>query len=115
MRGETIHQQISRTVKYISVISCASAAGESLIPCISQSQDSFSVREKLKKHSLRFGTDLTMKSSAKPWINVAMLLDYIQTVFLPNRVESSGLNGFDEEIALLLMDNCPSQIRCLVI
>jgi hypothetical protein len=34
MRGQTIYHEISRTVKHISVISCVSAARESLTPYI---------------------------------------------------------------------------------
>jgi hypothetical protein len=33
-RGQTIHHEISRTVKHISAIACVSAAGESLTPDI---------------------------------------------------------------------------------
>jgi hypothetical protein len=32
IHGQTIHNEISRTVKHISVIACISTAGESLIP-----------------------------------------------------------------------------------
>jgi hypothetical protein len=32
MRGQTIHHEISRTVKHISVITCISVAEESLTP-----------------------------------------------------------------------------------
>jgi hypothetical protein len=53
MRSETIHHGISRDVKHISVINCAFAAGQSLIPAIIPSHDSASVQEQLKKHNVR--------------------------------------------------------------
>jgi hypothetical protein len=74
MLGQTIHHGISRTVKHISVIACISAAGESLIPYMITSQDSASVREQLKKHGVRFGTGLVLKSNAEPDINREMFL-----------------------------------------
>jgi hypothetical protein len=59
MRRQTIHntsRNISKGETYL-LIACVSAAGESLTPYIISSQDSYSVREKLKKHGVRFGTD----------------------------------------------------------
>jgi hypothetical protein len=116
MRGQTTHDA-SRNIsnlKYISVIACASAAGESLIPGIITSQDSLSVREQLKKHGVRFGTDLIMKSNAKPYVSAGIFLDHVQTVFLPNLAELRRLDEFAEEMAVLLMDNCRSHITCIV-
>jgi hypothetical protein len=57
------------------VIACVSAAGESLIPYITPLQDSPPVRAQLKKRGVRFGTDLIMKSNAKPYINAEIFLD----------------------------------------
>jgi hypothetical protein len=57
MRGETIHHEISRTVKHISGITCISVAGESLTPYIIISQVPTSVQERLKKEGVRFSTD----------------------------------------------------------
>jgi hypothetical protein len=101
-------------VKLISVIACVFAAGESLTPDIIASQDSSWVREKLNKHGVRFGTDLIMKSNAKPYINVKIFLDYVRTVRLPHLGELGRLEEFAEEMAGLLMDNCPSHIDCVV-
>jgi hypothetical protein len=96
------------------VNACVSAAGESLTSCILPSQDSPSVREQLKKHGVRFGTDLIMKSNAKPYVSAEIFLDSIQTVFLPNLAELWRLDEFAEEIAVFLMDRCSSHITCVV-
>jgi hypothetical protein len=76
------------------------------------------------------GTDLIMKSNAKSYISPEIFLDYIQTVLLPNLAELRRLdeldeldelnelnemNEFAEEMAVLLMDNCPSHITCVVL
>jgi hypothetical protein len=45
MPGQTIHHEISRTVKHISVIACIPAAGEPLTPYIITSQAPTSVQE----------------------------------------------------------------------
>jgi hypothetical protein len=64
--------------------------------------------------SVRTGTDLVMKSNAKPNINAEMFLDDVQTVFLPNRAELRRLDECAEEMVVLLMDNGPSHITCVV-
>jgi phosphoglycerol transferase MdoB-like AlkP superfamily enzyme len=83
--SDLVHHGISRNVKHISVIDRISANGESLIPYITTSQDSPLVREQLKKH-----------------------------VFLPNLAELRRLDEFAEEMAVLLLDNCPSHVTCVV-
>jgi hypothetical protein len=110
MCGQTIHREISRTVKHVSVIACVSAAGESFTPSIITSQASTSVKERLKKEGVRFRTDFVLRSNPSPSINAEIFLDYILTVFFPNLVELRTLDGFAEETGVLLMDNCPSQI-----
>jgi hypothetical protein len=55
-----------------------------------------------------------MKSSAKPYINAEMFLDYIQTVFLLHLAEPRKLDEFAEGMAVLLMDSCPSHITCVM-
>jgi transposase len=61
MRGQTIHHDISRTVKHISVIAWVSAAGESLTPYIITSQ--------------------APTSNPSPCINAEIFLDDIRTIF----------------------------------
>jgi hypothetical protein len=58
---------------------------------------------------------LITKSNAKPYINAEIFLDYVQTVFLLGLAELWRLDEFAEEIAVLLMDNCPSHITCAVL
>jgi hypothetical protein len=108
VRGQTIHHEISRTVKHISVIACISAAGESLTPYIITSQAPMVVQERLKKDGGRFSTDFVLTSNPKSYINAEIFTDYIRTVFLPNLAELRTLDGFAEETGVLLMDNCPT-------
>jgi hypothetical protein len=110
MRAQTIHHEISRTVKHISVIACVSAAEESLTSYIITSQASRPVREQLKKHGVQFGTYFVLRSNPKPSINAKSFLDDIRTVFLPNLAELRTLDGFAEETGVLLMDNRPSHV-----
>jgi hypothetical protein len=115
MPGQTIHHEISRTVKHISVIACISAAEESLTLYIITSQAPTSVQERLKKEGVRFGTDLVLRSNPGPYINAEIFLDYIRTVFLLNLAELWTLDAFTEETRVLLMDNCPSYVTSLII
>jgi hypothetical protein len=101
MRGQTIHHEISRTVKHISVIACVCAAVESLTSYIITSQDPMLVQERLKKEGVRFGMDFVLRSNPKPYINAEIFLDYIRTVLLPNLAELRTLDGFAEETAVL--------------
>jgi hypothetical protein len=52
MRDQTIHHEISRTLKHISVIACICAAGKSLIPYIITSQAPTLVQKWLKKEGV---------------------------------------------------------------
>jgi hypothetical protein len=110
MRGQTIHHEISRTMKHVSVIACISAAGESLIPYIITSQAPTSVQERLKKEGVRFGTNFVLRSNPSPYINAEIFLDSIWTVFLPILAEFRTLDAFTEETGVLLMNNCPSHV-----
>jgi hypothetical protein len=110
MVGQTRYHEISRTLKHISVIACVSAAGESFTPYMITSQASRPVREQLKEHGVRFGTDLVLRSNPKPYIKAESFLDYIRTVLLPNLAELRTLDGFAGETGVLLMDNCPSHV-----
>jgi hypothetical protein len=106
--GQTIHHEISRTLNYISVIACISAAEKSLTPYIVASQAPMSLRERLKKQGVRFGADFVLRSNPKSYINAEIFLDYIQMVLIPNLVQLRKLAKFAEETGVLLMDHCPS-------
>jgi hypothetical protein len=110
MCGQTIHHEISRTVKHISVIACISSAGESLNPYIIVFQAPASVEERLKRQGIRVGTDFILRSNPKPYINAKIFLDYIRTVFSLNLTELRTLDEFVEETGVLFMDNCPTHV-----
>jgi hypothetical protein len=74
-----------------------------------------SVREQAEKHGVEFGTDLIMKSNARPYISAEIFLDYDQTVLLSNLGELRRLDEFAEEMAVLLADNCPRHITTDII
>jgi hypothetical protein len=115
MVGQTIHHEISRTVKHISVIACVSAARELLTPYIITWQASKPIQEQLKKHGVRFGTDFVSRSNPKPCINAESFRDSIRTVFFGNLAELRTLDGFAEETGVLWMDNCSNHAMSLMI
>jgi hypothetical protein len=106
----SVRRGISRKLKHISAITCISAAGKSFISYIIVLQDSLSVRERLRRHAVRFGTDSVMKSNENAYISAEIFINYMWTVLLPNLVELGALNTFADAIAMLLMDNCSSHI-----
>jgi hypothetical protein len=110
MSEQTIHYRINRNVKHVSAIACVPAAGESLIPYIVTSQDSSRVREQLRTHSMRFGTDLILKQRAKAYVNGEIILEYIRRVFLLSLNELRSLKEFADEDAVVLMENCSSHV-----
>jgi hypothetical protein len=61
LSGQTIHHRASPNMKHMSVISCISAAGESLIPYIVTLQDSESLRRNLMIRGVRLGVDLVLR------------------------------------------------------
>jgi hypothetical protein len=92
-----------------------SAAGESLTPYILTSQDSPKVRERLKKHGVRFGTDFILKHRAKPYVNAEIFAESIRMVSIPNLNERGNLEQFADEDAVLLMANCPSHVGDVIL
>jgi hypothetical protein len=58
--GQTMHRRASRNMKHRSIITCISAAGESLKPYIVTSQGSQSFRRRLMSRSVRLGVDLVL-------------------------------------------------------
>jgi hypothetical protein len=74
------------------------------------SQNSPTVQEHLKKQRVRFGRDMILKCNQKPYINAGIFIDYIRTVFLPNIDALRDLAVFLQEVAVVLMDNCPDHV-----
>jgi hypothetical protein len=87
-----------------------SAAGESLLPHITTSQNSPAVQEQQREHGVHFGRDLILKSNHKPYVNAEIFLEYVRTVLLPYRVCVRGLGVFAAEEAVFLMDNCSAHV-----
>jgi hypothetical protein len=61
MTDQTIHHGVHRNLKYMSVICCVSAAGESLEPFVVSSQVDDKVVEMLKIEGLKMGVDMVLK------------------------------------------------------
>jgi 2-methylisocitrate lyase-like PEP mutase family enzyme len=92
-----------------------SATGESLTPYILTSQDSPKVRERLKKHGVRFGTAFILTRRATPYVNAGIFAEHIRMVFIPNLNELRNLEQFADEDAVLLIDNCPSHVGDVIL
>jgi hypothetical protein len=58
------------------------------------SQNAALVPEQLKKHGVRFGMDLVMKSNGRPSINAETFRDSILIVLLPNLAEFRGRSSY---------------------
>jgi hypothetical protein len=113
--GETIHHDVSRNVKHVSVSACASAAGESLFPYSVTSENSPVVHEHIKKHDVRLGRDFALKSNQKPYFNAGFFLDYFSTMFLPLIDAPRDLTFFAKELAILLTAHCSVHVSDNVI
>jgi hypothetical protein len=90
-------------MKYVSLIVCVSAAGETLIPYMVTSQDSMGLREASKKCRMRFWTDLFLKARETAYVNTDNFLEYIRMVFMLNLNVLRSLEQFAGEDAVLLM------------
>jgi hypothetical protein len=69
MDDQTIHHRASRSVRHISIITCISAAGESLTPYIITSQDSDAIRKRLTIHGFHLGVDFILRHWSKPYVS----------------------------------------------
>jgi hypothetical protein len=110
MLGQTIHHEVSRNVKHISVLVCPSDAGKSLLPHLVTSQNSPVVQEHLKKQAIRFGRDIALTINHRPYLEAGIFLDGIRTIFLPYLDTLPGLAVLAQEIAVLLMDDCSAHV-----
>jgi hypothetical protein len=90
-------------------------AEESLIPYIMPSHNSSPSRKHLKRHGVRFGRDVNLKSNQKLCISAAIFLDYIRTVFSTYIDTLPGLAVFVQEVAVFFMNHCSAHIRDHVI
>jgi hypothetical protein len=106
--GETVHHCVLRGVKYISIIACITAAGESLMPDIVTSQDFESLRKRLMHQGVRIGVDLTLKQQSKPYLGANVFLEYMNIIFVPCLTELRGTKEFETRRVVLFMNNCSS-------
>jgi hypothetical protein len=81
------------------------AAGESLKPYIITSPNSSPVQKQLRKHGVRFGRELILRSNHRPYVNGEIFLDFIKTVFLPYLAWLRGLAECSAEDTVLFMHN----------
>jgi hypothetical protein len=110
LSGQTIYHRASRNLKHMSVITCISAAGESLMPYTVTSQDSESLRRKLMIRGVRLGLDLVLRRRSKPYVNAILFLEYVNKIFicyLNELWESEQMNACE---AVRLMDNCSPHV-----
>jgi hypothetical protein len=78
MDDQTIHHRASRGVRHMSIITCITTAGKSLMPYIVTSQDSDAVRKRLMSRGVHLGVDFVLKSRSKPIVSRELFLNYIK-------------------------------------
>jgi hypothetical protein len=83
MRGQTIHHGPSRSVKYLSVIACITAGGESLTPLVMTLQISDSIRKRLVGRGVCLGSILCCGNDRNGMSAVNLFLEHIGTIFIP--------------------------------
>jgi hypothetical protein len=111
----SIHHQLSRSVKRISVVACISASGECLTPYVVTSRDSAAGRRNLQAERMHIGRHLLLKHRDKPYANAELFEDYLRSVFLPHLMITRLMGDRREKDAVLLMDNCSPHITPIVI
>jgi hypothetical protein len=110
MEDQTIHHRESRSVGYISIVTCITAGGESLTPYIVTSQDSDAIRKRLMSRGVRLGVDFVLRQRLKPYVSRNLFLEYINTIFVPYLNELRESEEFEACEAVLLMDNCSPHV-----
>jgi hypothetical protein len=106
MNGQTIHHHASRNVRYISIITCITAAEESLMPYIMTLQDSELLCRRLMRHGVRLGVDFILQKRSKPYVNATLFLNYIDRIFILYFTDLRVTEKIEACEAVLLMDNC---------
>jgi hypothetical protein len=83
MTDQTIHHSVHRNFKHISVICCASGAGESLTPFVVFSQVNDKVIEMLKIEGFRMGVDMVLEHRQKAYVTATLFQQYVTSVLIP--------------------------------
>jgi hypothetical protein len=79
---QTIHHRASRNLKYMSVITCINAAGESLTPYIVTLQNPESLRRKLMIRAVRLGIELVLRQRSTPYVNAVLFPESVNNIFI---------------------------------
>jgi hypothetical protein len=111
MTDQTIHHNVHRNLKHISVICCVSAAGQFLTPFVVSSQANDKVTETLKIEGFRTGLHMVLEHRQKEYVTAALFQQYVTSVLIP-LIERLRTNPeFTRKSAILLMDNCSIHAR----
>jgi hypothetical protein len=113
--GQTIHHRTSRNVKHILIVTCITAGGESLTPCIVTLQDSWTLRRRLISCGVRLGVDFVLKHQSKTYVSAELFLDDINSIFISYLNELPQLEELARCEVMLLIDNCSPHLGDAVI
>jgi hypothetical protein len=101
-------------VKHISIVTCISAVGACLTPYVVRSQDSATLHRAFEATRMQIGKHFILKHRAKPYVNVDLFENDIQTVFLPDLAITGVVQNIREEDTIRLMDICSPQLTSLL-
>ena len=103
-----VFYSVKRSEKRLTVVSAISMAGDVLVPLVISQRKTFA--QELIDSGIREGEDFIFKHQKSAFINKEIFGDYIRDVVFPYIDELRKHKKFENEMAVILCDNCSSHV-----
>jgi hypothetical protein len=99
---EDMHHPVSRHYRHMRLLTCVSASGDALTPLVITAS-TFS--DALSRRGLSQGDDAMIRHRSPAYITEELFYEYLSNVFLPYVLVVRDWPGFQNEMAVLLMES----------
>ena len=103
MDSDSITHSIFRRITHITILTCVSAAGDSLMPLLIMK---YSIQDSLWKTGLRQDEDAMIRTRDPPYIDRNLFKEYIKKVIISYINYVRQTKEFESKEALIMMDSC---------
>jgi hypothetical protein len=99
---EDVHHPVSRCHRHMTLLTCVSASGDALTPFVITASP---ISDALWRRGLRQVEDAMIRHRSSAYITKELFYEYISNVFVPYALALKDRPGFQNEMAVLLMDS----------
>jgi hypothetical protein len=99
---EEVDHPVSRRHRHMTLLACVSASGDALTPLVITAS---LISDALSCRGVRSGEDAMIRHGSPAYITEELFCKHISNVFIPYVLAVRYLSGFQNEMAVLLMDS----------